>query len=70
MHQSLHRIRKQRPQADIQLSKLRKGQLLPLTDTENILFSEIGLARSGRLLRHHVLINGSQNDIYPIQTGA
>ena len=38
LHQSLHRIRKQRPQANIQLSKLRKGQLLPLTDTENILF--------------------------------
>jgi hypothetical protein len=29
LHQSLHRIRKQRPQADIQLSKLRKVSCCP-----------------------------------------
>ena len=38
LHQSLHRIRKQRPQANIKLSKLGEGKLLPLTDTQNILF--------------------------------
>ena len=70
MHQGQYRIGKQRPQPHIKLTKLRKRQLLPLTDTENVLFQRQG-DRPGqaRLLCHHVFINSGQNDVYAIQTG-